>query len=648
MTGAGEKEIRAAYRKLSLRNHPDKGGDAAVFQKIAKAYEALSNPVARANWEKYGNPDGPQAMEAAIGLPSFLVHPVGRYVFLLSYMLILLLVVPYVLYSYFKSRGSSAAGSAAERLAAELKAAPAGHSALREALALELVDLDREARLKDAKRTRGLAPESVGWLASHLDHMLAGELNVLQIVGGVLEAVPRAPWGEGDVAELRDALAELAVVHKTTGMRMPPNLTFNAAMPPMTPAVIDANRVLLYSHLWRRHLSSDALRWHREAYVSLLPDALLTAQAHGLHRIWQQQQIRDTPPERMPQGAPKFNRRWLGGGGGFAFLASLSRLSALVVQALPDRQVLEGTAMPLAYAQAFTAAEYAHMVRSARGGSGARAGLRSFGHLLRLGREARGEYLREAVGEGAEAGGAGAAQRVAEEAARLERVLGDVPVLEGSVHAFVRAAAPFGWVAAAGGGEGYVRDPAVPAALLSGGGAGAPDSFASLEALRAHCLAADERAGVTQVNHNDNVTLRVRVRHANLMGSEGRGGGAGGAAAAAAPARGADAYLWMAGNDAPAPRGPALPLVHAPHFHHMLREQWSVWVEDTATKRLVIPAHWNPQLMHGQVFSPSQGEECMDIFLGQQLRVGRNALTVHFASPHYLGIEPEEGSFSIT
>jgi hypothetical protein len=566
---------------------------------------------------------------------------VGRYVFLLSYMLILLLVVPYVLYSYFKSRGSSAAGSAAERLAAELRAAPAEHAALREALALELVDLDRETRMKDAKRTRGLAPESVGWLASHLDHMLASELNVLQIVGGVLEAVPRAPWGDADVGELREALAELTAVHKTTGMRMPPNLTFNAAMPPMTPAVIDANRVLLYSHLWRRALRSDALRWHREAYVSLLPDALLAAQASALHRVWQQQQIRDTPPERMPQGAPKFNRRWLGGGGGFAFLASLSRLSALVVQALPDRQVLEGTAMPLAFAQAFSAGEYAAMVRSARA---ARGGLRSFGHLLRLGREGRAEYLREAAMEGVEAGAAGAGERAGEEAARLERVLGDVPVLEGSVHAFVRATAPFGWVAGAGSEGGYVRDAAVPAALLSGGGdaaaaAATPASFASLEALRAHCLAADERAGVTQVNHNDNVVLRVRVRHANLMGSEARGG---------AGARAADVYHWMAANDTPAARGPPLPLVHAPHFHHMLKEQWSVWVEDTATKRLVIPAHWNPQLMHGQVFSPSHGEECMDIFLGQQLRVGRNTLAVHFASPHYLGIDPEEGTFTIT
>ena len=46
--GASSRDIKNAYRKLSLFYHPDKPtGNAEMFQKIAKAYEALTDPVAR-------------------------------------------------------------------------------------------------------------------------------------------------------------------------------------------------------------------------------------------------------------------------------------------------------------------------------------------------------------------------------------------------------------------------------------------------------------------------------------------------------------------------------------------------------------------------------------------------------------------------
>lgn len=37
--GATEKEITAAYRRLAMLHHPDRGGDAGEFQKIQTAYE---------------------------------------------------------------------------------------------------------------------------------------------------------------------------------------------------------------------------------------------------------------------------------------------------------------------------------------------------------------------------------------------------------------------------------------------------------------------------------------------------------------------------------------------------------------------------------------------------------------------------------
>uniref|UniRef100_A0AAY5ETR2 J domain-containing protein n=1 Tax=Electrophorus electricus TaxID=8005 RepID=A0AAY5ETR2_ELEEL len=58
--GASVAEIKKQYRVLSLKYHPDKGGDEATFMKIVKAYSALTHEEARKNWETYGNPDGPR------------------------------------------------------------------------------------------------------------------------------------------------------------------------------------------------------------------------------------------------------------------------------------------------------------------------------------------------------------------------------------------------------------------------------------------------------------------------------------------------------------------------------------------------------------------------------------------------------------
>jgi len=40
-------EIKKAYRKAALKNHPDRGGDAELLQKINEAHEVLSDPEKR-------------------------------------------------------------------------------------------------------------------------------------------------------------------------------------------------------------------------------------------------------------------------------------------------------------------------------------------------------------------------------------------------------------------------------------------------------------------------------------------------------------------------------------------------------------------------------------------------------------------------
>jgi len=51
--GASEEAIKAAYRKLAMEHHPDReGGDEAKFKEIKEAYEVLSDPRKRANYEQ--------------------------------------------------------------------------------------------------------------------------------------------------------------------------------------------------------------------------------------------------------------------------------------------------------------------------------------------------------------------------------------------------------------------------------------------------------------------------------------------------------------------------------------------------------------------------------------------------------------------
>ena len=52
---ATKDEIRNAYKKLILLNHPDKGGDAEKFNKIHEAYEILSNQVTKNIIDTFGS-----------------------------------------------------------------------------------------------------------------------------------------------------------------------------------------------------------------------------------------------------------------------------------------------------------------------------------------------------------------------------------------------------------------------------------------------------------------------------------------------------------------------------------------------------------------------------------------------------------------
>lgn len=92
---SSQAEIKKAYYRLSKVLHPDKEtGDEKSFMMLSKAYQALTDDVAKENYEKYGNPDGPGAMSFGIALPSWIVEKENSVWVLGLYGLVFMVAMP--------------------------------------------------------------------------------------------------------------------------------------------------------------------------------------------------------------------------------------------------------------------------------------------------------------------------------------------------------------------------------------------------------------------------------------------------------------------------------------------------------------------------------------------------------------------------
>jgi len=57
---ATQPEIKRAFRRISMKEHPDKGGDPEKYARISHAYDVLSNEEKRRNYDQFGDENGPQ------------------------------------------------------------------------------------------------------------------------------------------------------------------------------------------------------------------------------------------------------------------------------------------------------------------------------------------------------------------------------------------------------------------------------------------------------------------------------------------------------------------------------------------------------------------------------------------------------------
>jgi DnaJ-class molecular chaperone len=81
---ANQAEIKKAYRKLALQYHPDRGGGGEAeskFKEINRAYEILSDPQKRAQYDRFGSASFSSGQNGSAGFSGFEGFDFGNFGF---------------------------------------------------------------------------------------------------------------------------------------------------------------------------------------------------------------------------------------------------------------------------------------------------------------------------------------------------------------------------------------------------------------------------------------------------------------------------------------------------------------------------------------------------------------------------------------
>ncbi|KAI8923996.1 Sec63 Brl domain-containing protein [Entophlyctis helioformis] len=99
-SSADESVIKKAFKKLSLKFHPDKVAPeerekaSNLFVDISKAYKVLTDEEARKVFDETGHPDGKQAFQLGLALPKWLVEKGNTSLVLLVYTIVFGITLP--------------------------------------------------------------------------------------------------------------------------------------------------------------------------------------------------------------------------------------------------------------------------------------------------------------------------------------------------------------------------------------------------------------------------------------------------------------------------------------------------------------------------------------------------------------------------